>query len=160
MSRQPFRVTPNLPVEAVKTYAIDKPIATHFRRATCREVACGNYVKGWVSVFDESTDLGAKQARYVRDDRSRKAVEMKSQEAAIQYAQFATLAPGLTCFIFPPGQKCFEPHQVPVGRKPIYSVRGGDWRGATSERRVFSGPDAWVDDFGEHQHKLARAQEA
>jgi hypothetical protein len=43
-----------------------------------------------------------------------------------------------------------------VEREPIYVVRNGDWRGnATGMRRVHADGRDWVDDFGEHQIKIA-----
>jgi hypothetical protein len=54
-----FRIEPQLPVGATKTYSALAPLATHFRAATCEDVDCGNYLHGWKTVVNESTELGA-----------------------------------------------------------------------------------------------------
>jgi hypothetical protein len=46
---------------------------------------------------------------------------------------------------------------VPLERPELYVVRGGDWRGnPRGEVRRHSGPDSWVNDFAEHQDRIAR----
>ncbi|ACU71749.1 hypothetical protein Caci_2840 [Catenulispora acidiphila DSM 44928] len=41
-------------------------------------------------------------------------------------------------------------------REPLYLVRGGDWRGNPTGQLPLkhSGPESWVDDFGEHQENI------
>jgi hypothetical protein len=140
---QPFRTEPNLPVHAYKTYAITSPISTHYREARCTEAGCLAQRNGWKTVVDESTALGQKQAFYIRSRSGRKYVETRTG--------------GTTEFVFEAGQQCFATHQVPLDRPELYVVRGGDFRGnPTGEVRRFSSPDAFVNDFGEHQDRLAR----
>ena len=65
---------------------------------------------------------------------------------------------GLTVFTFEPGQDCFAQHRVPLERDPLFLVRGGDWRGnptGLQPYRHHRGED-WVDDFADHQDRIAR----
>lgn len=134
--RRVNRFTPGLPVQAMETYAIDAPKATHFRPATCREVDCEQHISGWKTVVDERTDLGAKQAHYIRKESGRSFSEDREVD-------------GLTTFLFEPGQTCFRQHEARLDRPEIFSLRGGDWRGATTERRVLPA-HGWVDEMQEN----------
>lgn len=129
---EPFRVEPQLPVGAVKTYTVAAPLATHFRPATCEEVDCAHWRDGWRTVVDESTDLGAAQAAYIRGQSGRRFVEHREGAAAV--------------FVFEPGQRCFAAHQLPLERDPLLIVRMGDWRGY-GPARVHRRPEDWVDDM-------------
>jgi hypothetical protein len=140
----PFRVTPRLPVAAMKTYAISAPLSTHFHPVTCEEAGCEAYLHGWVSYIDESAELGQRQAHYIRRECGLKFTEERN-------------ASGVTEFTFEAGQVCFQSdrHQRRTDRPEKYVVRGGDFRGnPTRERRVHSGPDPWLDDFATHQDRL------
>lgn len=141
------RITPNMPVHAYKTYRISSPLATHWRDGTCAEADCEAYRLGWQSTIDESTELGQRQAHYIRRESGRGFREHRDQA-------------GLTVFAFEAGQQCFAgPHKVPVGRPELYLVRGGDWRGnPTGEQRVHANAADWIEDFGEHQDRLADQQ--
>lgn len=144
----PFRVTPAMDATAYKTYSIRAPRSTHSRKATCAEVGCPNHENGWVTRVDEATELGARQAGYIRRMSGRKFAEGRDEA-------------GLTEFVFPPGQKCFAEHFVPLDREPQYLVLGGDWRGnprgdAPVVHRTF---DDWANDFGDHQDRLRKAAE-
>ena len=138
---QPFRITPAGPVRAYQTYQITAPLATHWRTATCTEVDCDAHLRGWSTTVDVATELGARQATYIRMHAGR--------------AYTVTEAGTLVTFMFPGGQQCFRTHRVPLGRPEIYTVRGGDWRGSTGLVRRHADAQDWVDDFGEHQEQLA-----
>jgi hypothetical protein len=133
---EPFRIPSALPAAAMKSYRIAAPRATHWRPATCAEFECGAHLHGWQTSTDESTDLGQRQAHYIRHDRTRKHTERRAET-------------GLTVFEFEAGQECFTAHQVPNGRPERFLVTGGDWRGnpAGIPRREHSRPDDWVDDM-------------
>lgn len=140
ISGQPS-VQPKMPVHAYKTFQVSSPLTTHFKEATCQEVDCRNYRDGWTSTVDVSTVQGRDAANYIR---------MKSGRT---YAY--ETAGTLVIFKFPPGQKCFAKHKVPVGRPEIYVVRGGDWRGnPTREVKKHTRPEHWVEEFALHQDKL------
>lgn len=139
MGRPLFRVDPALPVHAYKTYAIATP-SDKLVRAACEQVGCAAYRNGWESVIDESTELGARQADYIRLYSGRTFRERRTDA-------------GLTAFRFESGQRCFAEHQT---RPEVYGVRDGDWRGnPTGQARLHTRPTDWVEDFGEHQQTLA-----
>lgn len=140
----PFRIPPQLPAGAMKTYQILQPPQTHFRPATCLEVDCFGYTNGWRTVVDESTDLGQRQAHYIRKESRRKYTETRDPA-------------GLTAFEFEAGQRCFQTHHKSLERPAIYLVRDGDWRGnpRNTTPRKHDNPDDWVDDFASHQQALA-----
>lgn len=141
---QPSRIDPKLPMQAMQTYQVVAPAATHFRPATCAEVDCPHYLHGWHSPIDERTELGQRQAHYIRNQSGRRYTEDRHQ------------VPGLTLFTFEAGQTCFQQHQMRLDRPEIFLVRDGDWRGnPTGQTRRHAGPDDWVDDFANHQQKLA-----
>lgn len=133
--------------EHYSTYGIRRPRATHSRPASCAEVECPNYLRGFVSVVDEATQLGQLQAAWIRGRAGRRFTE--SRDPA-----------GLTRFTFPPEQPCFAEHRVQLERPALYVVAGGDWRG--NPRRIpvrrHANPRDWVDDFGEHQERLAEVR--
>lgn len=134
------RIAPKLPVTAMQTYAIDAPAETHFRPATCQEVDCAQHERGWQTTVDESTELGQRQAHYIRKLSERRFSEHREME-------------GLTTFVFPAGQTCFRPHQVRIDRPEIFSVVGGDWRGRTNEGRILPA-HGWVEHMQEGLEKL------
>lgn len=138
-----FRIEPQMPPEAYKTYTVAMPLATHWRPATCAEVGCKAYLYGWRTIVDERTELGQRQAHYIRHDRSRRHSEERQPD-------------GVTAFTFGAGQTCFREHKTRLGRPQRYIVRGGDWRGnPRGEIREHVRGDDFVEDFAEHQDKLA-----
>jgi hypothetical protein len=140
MMPEPFRVPPRMDPTAYKTYRIQAPKATHYRKATCREVDCPNFASGWLTTVDVSTELGARQANYIRLHSGR----------SFTYVEVGTLV----SFTFPAGQACFQEHTRPLDRPEIYTVTPGDYRAATGETRRHRNADDWVDDFAEHQNRL------
>jgi len=139
------RIEPNGPPGAYKTYQIAAPVSTHYRTGTCDEAGCLAQRHGWQTTVDESTDLGQRQAHYIRRLSGRRYVERRTEA-------------GLTAFTFEAGQTCFAEHKIPLDREEFYAVRDGDWRHLGGPR-LHTSPDAWVDDFGEHQDRLKRAIE-
>jgi len=141
-----MRIVPQLGASAYKSYRIVAPLATHWRPATCDEVACPSHLNGWQTAVDEATDLGQRQARYIRRDSARGFSE-------------ARRADGLTVFTFTAGQQCFTQHQTRLDREERFLVTGGDWRGNPlgTPRVEHTKPEFWVEDFAEHQDSLARA---
>lgn len=141
-SRPVSLVLPKMPAANYRTFQISSPIPTHFRKASCREVECQHYGRGWQTTVDTNTELGARQANYIRLHSGRH----------FTYTENG----GVVTFLFPPGQQCFTTHQVPLGRPEIYVVRGGDWRGnPRGEHRRHVRAADWVDQFANHQDRLA-----
>lgn len=133
------RIPPAGPVGAYKTFSVTSPLDTQVR-AACEQVDCAAWRNGWRTLIDEATDLGRRQAAFIR------------RESARTYRERPGPA-GLTEFIFDSGQRCFAEHRT---RPEIYVVRGGDWRGnPTGEHRTHTRPIDWVEDFGEHQLRVA-----
>jgi hypothetical protein len=140
---------PALPAAKMQTYAISAPLATHWRPATCEEADCGAYLHGWQSFIDESTELGQRQAHYIRRESRRRFTEERNEA-------------GITEFTFEAGQRCFksDQHRVRNYRDERYLVRGGDFRGnPTGMRRVHKNAAEWQEDFQGHQDRLATALE-
>jgi hypothetical protein len=134
-----FRITPALGVGAYQTYSITAP---HDRtvRAACEEVGCAAWLNGWQSKVDESTELGQRQAAYIRQQSGRTFREQRTGE-------------GLTVFTFDSRQRCFADHRT---RPEVYAVRDGDWRGnPTGRTRTHQSAADWTEDFGEHQQRIA-----
>ena len=147
MMPQPFRIPPAAPAAAYKTYAIRAPLATHFNVVTCADAACEHHELGWDSIIDESTDLGKRQAHYIRKESGRKFTEERQPD-------------GLTRFSFEPGQKCFQQHKARNARPERYIERGGDWRGnPRGDRYEHTRADTWTESFAEHQDRLRTAAE-
>jgi hypothetical protein len=148
MGQQVNWPTPGVPVQAVKTYEISAPIQTHYRRATCEESGCLAYRHGFASVIDISTPIGQRRADYIRKRSGR--VFTAEQTGSV------------ITFTFEKGQTCFrsddEHHVVPLDRPALFIVRDGDFRGnPTGRRYVHDRPEHWVENFAEHQQKLADA---
>lgn len=144
MINQPFRIPPNLPVEAYTTYALTSPKQTHTRPATCEEVGCEQFLRGWVTRLPLSSPL----AVYIASgSHGRRFMETTTGTAERE-------------FTFPAGQKCFKStqHTIEVGRPPIATIRGGDWRGKTTETLKVGLPE-WVERFGLNQDKIAETHQ-
>lgn len=143
---------PLLPPHLRKTYRIASPLTTHWRTVTCAEYECLPYLNGWTSRIDERTDLGQAQARYIRFNSGRSFKEERDEA-------------GMTLFHFEPGQQPFDDaerthstHKLPIGKPELFIVRGGDHRGnPRQEFRRHARPEDWVDDFANHQQKIADA---
>ncbi len=141
-AQKPFRLAPPGAVTDYKSYEFSMPAVTHTRPATCGQVDCPTQASGWITPVDESTELGQKQAHYIRHLSGRIHTEGPRDV--------------FTLFTFPPGEECFEPHMIPLDRDPVFVVRGGDWRGnPRRERMTHDRPDYWVEDFADHQDRLA-----
>lgn len=140
----PFRIEPNLPVTAYKTYGMAFPKQTHTRPATCAEVDCQAYENGWKTVVPSDSP----QAEYIRAKSERHFTETSPDAGLIE-------------FVFPPGQRCFaaDQHRVSLERPGIFTVRGGDWRGKTSDVRRHTRAEFWVEDFALNQQAIANAHQ-
>lgn len=146
-----FRLPPALPVTQMQTFRIAVPLRTHWRKATCAEVRCDAYLRGWVTAVDEGTELGQRQAHYIRTSSGRGFTEERRPD-------------GLTYFVFEPGQQGFaggDPaadhsrHRVRLDKQELFVQRGGDWRGNPTGLVRRHSPQGWVDAFGENQERIA-----
>jgi hypothetical protein len=144
LGQQLNRARPALPVHAYQSFEIRRPLPTHWREATCREVGCP-HADGWVMRADESTELGRKQAHYIRYSSGRRHRESRDPT-------------GLTVFTFPSGERCFANHMLPTGRPELFVVRGGDWRRSLGTMRRHTRPEHWVEQFAANQDRIATAR--
>lgn len=135
------RLLPVGPASAYKTYVVDSPTDVSVK-AACEQVDCAARRYGWDSRIDESTELGARQAAYIRYQSGRTFTEYRTAE-------------GVTVFRFPGGQRCFQDHHT---RPETYRVLAGDWRQYGGLIYRHTRPADWVDDFGTHQQQLADRQ--
>jgi len=134
-----FHLPPQGQVGDYKTYQIQQPRTEKTRIASCEAAGCPNWEFGWRTVVP----LNSPQADYIRKESGRKLTEEPDMSS------------GMTCFTFYPGQQCFAEHHVP-DRPQLFAVRDGDWRGnPTGRRRMHSNGKFWVEDFAEHQARLA-----
>ena len=131
---------PLAPPSAYKTFSILSPVATHFEDATCSEVECAGHVHGWQTYVDEATELGQRQAHYIRRMSGRAYSEERNEH-------------GQTVFTFGAGQECFDVHKQRTGRPQSFLVRPGDSR-RYGTPYVYERPDQWVDDFADHQNQI------
>lgn len=122
-----------LSVDQMKTHRIAAPISTHHRAAKCSEVECEAFKHGWVTSIDESTDLGNRQAGYIRSGNSGR------------HFTESRLSGGLVSFTFPSGQECFAAHTVSLERNPLFVAYSGDHRGRVGGVTKFSSADSWMD---------------
>jgi len=141
-SPQGQRVPPRMAPGAYRTFAFAAPLETHFRRATCAEVACPAYLHGWrlrVQGLEPADVHTAKNC-------GRKFVEQR-------------VSPTETWLVFEAGQPCFQAsrHRIRIQEVPeLFVVRGGDWRARIGDPYRHANADDWVDDFANHQDKIAR----
>jgi hypothetical protein len=111
--------------------------------AACKDVGCQAWAHGWETTVDENTELGRRQAAYIRHGSGREFTEHRTGPEGQQ----------LTVFRFPAFQRCFAEHRT---RPDLFLVRDGDWRGnPTGRGRVHARPQDWVEDFQEHEGALA-----
>lgn len=146
---QPYRIPPTLQPHQMTTYQLAVPLATHWRRATCEEINCRRWRKGWRTQVDESTDLGQQQAHFIRNP---------THYNAPRRGYVESRDGGITTFAFKPGNPCFkrDTHRIPLEREPLYIVRGGDWRGnPRREGRTHTHAANWVDDCATHLDRIA-----
>lgn len=132
-----FRLDPAMGVGSYKTYSVHQPKTGHTRIGSCERAGCEANLYGWRT----GVPTLSVQADYIRNKSGRRFTE--------------EVIGGESLFTFYPGQQCFTEHHV-TDRPQIHMVRGGDWRGNPSgERRIHTTGDFWVEDFTEHQAKLA-----
>jgi hypothetical protein len=114
-----------------RPYTLHAPRATHTRAASCEESGCLAHRYGWTTAIDEMSELGARQADYIRRRSGRAFAEHRDER-------------GLTTFTFGAGQECFTEHRVRLERAPLYIIGQTDRVGA----------DEWVDRFNSRSEQI------
>lgn len=136
------RPTPKMDPQYYKTYAVVSPLTTHWRPATCAETNCPHYLNGWGVRIENLTP----ELRHAATTSGRK-------------YRLEIVSATESWLVFEAGQPCFRAsqHRVQLGRPPLFLVRDGDHRGnpRRTKTRQHLNPQTWVDDFAEHQQKLA-----
>lgn len=116
--------------------------------ATCAEVDCAHWLKGW----------GIKIQRSDRDsvELIEQACDGRADGHLRKWSRIDVLDGDFVSLWFEPGQPCFKAtsHRVPWDASWYH--RDGDWRGNPSGLVVaHANARSWVDEFGEHQLRIA-----
>jgi hypothetical protein len=125
-----------------RAYRVHMPHDTTVK-AACEDVGCDQWRTGWETVLDESTEMGALTAAWIR-----------SGQCGRTFREFP---PGwrngqqVSIFRFDSGQRCFAEHRTRPGRLLVYS-RGRGIAEHTSLRFL-------AEDYTEHAGRLAGQQE-
>lgn len=143
------RIAPVLGPEHYKTFTASAPFSSHWRPATCEEYECDDFLYGFVTTIDFSTELGQKQLHHLtKVDKERKYSLQRTGPFEVK-------------IIYGPGNPCFrrQYHRVPIGRPPFYLVSEGDWRGNPRRAQPYRHrrPEDWVDQFANHQSEIAES---
>lgn len=128
-------IRPSDRLRYIQRMGIVRPRPTHWRAATCEEVGCKHYREGWISVVPSDS----MQAEYIRRQSGRRFQEDNAGD-------------GLMRFTFEAGQKCFQQHEAPIEREPLFvrkTPQGG------SERWEW---ERWRDHFNEIAHAANEAR--
>ena len=111
-----------------------RPLATHWREATCEEVGCPHYFGGWQTIVPTESP----QAQYIREMSERRFEEQRKGD--------------LSRFVFPAGQECFQEHRIQIERDPIFIHEVRDVRKVQE-------PMEWIEGFNNEMHKLTIPKE-
>lgn len=142
------RLIPRLGPEYYRSYTRSMPLASHWKKVSCEEYECDDFLNGFVLTVDVSTELGEKQRWYIERDKTRSPSMQRVSLTVFKY-------------VYPAGTPGFagvrHDHYMPTGREPIWFVSGGDWRGNPRRisTRVHTRPEFWVEDFAGNQEVLA-----
>lgn len=108
------------------------PKSSHWRQASCEEVACPHYLLGWVT----RVIIGSDNDLYIRADRKRKYKLVKEGD--------------LNAYYFEPGQQCFRSeagaHYVRLERGPWLTINAPDRQPARLERDAMEA-ERWQHEF-------------
>lgn len=146
--RQINRITPAAPVQAYRSFGMS---VTRRISATCAEVDCEHWLKGWITtVLPASEDEGVIIA----------ACDGRVDGMHRAYDRRILSDDGFMRYYFPPGQPCFKASTHSVPWDFAFHHRDGDWRGNPTGLKV-AHPDgtSWRDEFGEHQQRIKEQRE-
>jgi len=113
------------------TYKAVKPLGTHYRKATCEEANCPNYLNGWKTILPKSNNdliqvIKTMNLRFTEEDKGE-----------------------IIEFTFEAGQSCFNRNQhfADLDKPAILGIDDG-----FGFRKQDT--DQWVDKFNNHLIKL------
>lgn len=138
--RRANRMTPLMPTQAYKTYAIRKQLTTHYRPATCAEVDCPDYIHGW----------------YLKIDGTPQDLIHIATHSGRKYTVgelWSGTGEAFKALIFEAGQPCFRSteHVKSLDRPEFFYAGRGDWRSFTTRKASqFDRADQFVDSFATH----------
>lgn len=148
-------ITPTGRPSDYKSFSIAAPRTTHWLPATCEQVNCEHWRKGWWSEFDTRTPKGQFQETYVRHSSGR------AFRQVLERPDGEPLPVGVVRFEFPAGQQCFEASEHKIRREEvgeIFATRTGDYRSHAAPQVVSA--DGWVNQFLENDERLKKQREA
>lgn len=137
-------IEPAADPRAYKTYEIRQELY----EVPCAEAFCPDFMLGFVSEIDPTTELGQAQAHFIRGDKTRAHVEEQISANVVR-------------FTFPPGTKCFAPpdrrrHTKPRDGEQQLIERGGDWRGNPTGHFIdHTRAEFFLESWEENQSRLA-----
>jgi hypothetical protein len=137
-----------------RTFSIWTP-PSEMRPATCADVDCGAHRNGFMIRTDPATELGARQAKWIR---ANCVVDGRRRLPTLRRRYVERVEPdGAVTFVFPAGQRCFKEHERRVGDGELFVVRPGDWRvrPRRDQLTVHTRADLWQEQFAQHQDGLA-----
>lgn len=137
------RIELKTPARMMQTFQVTAPKSTHTVPATCEEVECEQYARGWKMRIDLNTELGQKQAHYIKH-LSGRSYKVTGQQDGLVDLEFAA------------SQPCFQEHRVRNELPEIFRVKGGDYRGnpLRTPVRTHKKAEYWVEEFAENQARL------
>lgn len=139
------RARPKGPTNAYTTFAVRSPLDTHFRKATCEEIDCPEYIQGWQLRKEDLTP----ELLYTATHCGRKYQEIQIKE-------------GETYLVFEPGQPCFREstHIIPNGRPELFYAGSGDFRSfRIRNARQHANAENFVDEMATTLDKIRTLQE-
>jgi len=151
----------SVPPSAVTTFQVVSPRPTHTRPATCVEIGCAAQRDGYEYVCPP-TPAGRAWARRIRSSCRPAGARLSPVVAARIHGRYTLTVDGsgTETYAFAAGTPCFTQHRVTINRPELYVVRGGDLRGnPRGLMRRHASADDWVDEFANHQDKLATAHQ-
>jgi hypothetical protein len=121
-----------------KIFQATWPKASHWRQATCEEVACPHFLLGWVTRVIRGSDNDL----YIKADKKRRYKMGKEGE--------------LNAYYFEAGQQCFRSeagsHYVRLERGPWLTINALDRQPARLQRNAMES-ERWKNDFNEESYR-------
>lgn len=154
------RIQPQMPTQNYTTFAIKSPISTHYRRATCAEVNCADYLNGWYLKIEGTPE----DLLYLATHSGRRYTTGEVViEKEVEIDGAITVVPDMfKALIFEAGQGCFAEatHVKSLERQEFYFSGRGDYRSFSIRKaHLYDRPDQFVDDFDHHLTRIRRALE-
>lgn len=134
-----------MPEHTKKMFGFSAPIRTHFSKATCEEVACDKFIRGWdTTLLEGDRGLGDKMAWVIRNGPEKFSfTEMRLED-------------GSTLFHFSAGQRCF---QRALHRKRILELNPHYYVRTLQDGVHKLNSGSWMGLMHDHQDKLLTAHQ-